>query len=101
LLVVGESVGDEVAEFFVERVAGFVTVAEDYERAWNLACIGVGLGDYAAVAHGGMFEKNGFDLGRCDREALVLDHFFSTVEDVVEVIGVSADNVSGIVPTVA
>src|SRR5450631_102192 len=56
LLVVGQSVGDEVAKFFIKRVRGRKAFTEDDKRARNFSGVEVGFGDHAAVTDGGMFK---------------------------------------------
>ena len=101
LLVVGEAVGDEVAEFFVQRVRGREAFTEDDEGAGNFSGGNIGFGDYAAVANGGVFEQERFDFSGGDGESFVLDHLFAAVEDVVITVGVRTYDVAGEVPAVA
>src|SRR5208282_2866074 len=56
LLVVGQSVGYEGAELAVELVGRSEAIAEDDEGAGDFSGLGVGLGDYAAIANRGMLE---------------------------------------------
>src|SRR5271169_5411750 len=88
LLVVGEAAGDKIAKLLVEGGGRREAFADDDEGARDLSGFGVGLGDDAAVAHGGMSEQNRFDFGGSDGESLVLDHLLDAVEDIVEAVGI-------------
>src|SRR5208282_2451035 len=101
LLVVSETVGDEVAHFLLQRIRGRKAVAEDDKGAGNFSSGEVGFGDDSTVADGGMFEEDGFDFGRGDGESLVLDHLLFAVEDVVEAFGIAADDVTREIPAIA
>ena len=70
LLVVGEAVGYEVAEFFVQRVRGCEAFTKDDKGAGNFSGSQVGFGDYAAIADGGMFEQRAIRLRRGRRGIL-------------------------------
>ena len=87
--MVGEAVSDEGAELLVERVTRGEPVAHNHKGARDFSGLRIGLGDYAAVPDGGVFEQDGFYLGWGDGESFVLDHFFAAIEDVVEPVGVA------------
>src|ERR1700675_5072565 len=101
LLVPGETVGDEVAEFFVKSVRGHEAFAQDDKGARDFSGVEVRFGDYAAVADSGMFQEEGFDFGGRDGESFVIDHLFAAVEDVVEAIGITTHDVTGEIPSIA
>ena len=48
-----------------------------------------------------MFEQNGFDFSRRNRESFVLDHFLAAVEHIVKTVGVGADDIARVVPAIA
>src|SRR5512142_3125061 len=83
-LVVRQSLSDEIHEFFLELVRSGAALAQDDKRAGNLASLVVSARNDSAVTHGGMLHQDGFDLGRRDGKALVLDHLLAAVDDVVE-----------------
>jgi hypothetical protein len=70
LLVVGEAVGDEVRTVVSSASEGVKPSRKDDKGAGNFSGGEVGFGDHAAIAHGGMFEQDGFDFGGRDRESL-------------------------------
>src|SRR5579862_7037380 len=101
LLVVGEAVGDEGAEFLFHFLAVDESVAEGDEGDWDLACLGTGTANHAAFFHRGMFEQNGFDLSGGDGEALVLNHFLTAINDAVKTFAVARDDVARPEPSIA
>src|SRR5208337_988070 len=101
LFMVGETVGHEAAEFFLQRSRRREAITENDEGAGNFSGGEVRFGDYAAIAYGRMFEEHGFDFGRGHWKPLVLDHLLAAVENVVKAVGIGAHDVAREVPAIA
>src|SRR6266481_3323212 len=100
LLVVGEAVSHKSAKRFLHGIVGELTGTQNHKGAGDLSGLKVRARDNTTIPHRGVFHEDGFDFGGSDREALVLDHFFSTIKDVEEIIGIAVDDVAGPVPPV-
>src|SRR5207237_6697073 len=100
LLVSGEPLGHITTKFRLNGIRTGTAVAQDDKRAGHFAGSVIGASHNAAVAYCRVLEQDSFDLGGSDGEALVFDQFFSSIDDVVEPIGVGDRDVSGPVPAV-
>jgi len=74
--------------------AAALLIARHDERDGNFASGGVRLAHDPAIAHGRMFQQDGLDLGRSDRETFELDHLLAPVNDLIEALLVAHSDVA-------
>src|SRR5258708_18972522 len=101
LFVTGQTIGDKPAQFLFHLLAGRKSVAEGDERHRYLTRLRIRLAHDSALAHRRMLQQHRLHLRRSDRESFVLDHFLASVHDSVKAFGVTCDNVTRPIPSVA
>jgi len=94
LLVMGEAVGDEDAEFVSKFLAIDKSIAQGYESHGHLSGCVVATTHHTALFDCRMFQQDRFDLRGSHREALIFDHFLAPVDDTVEALAIAGDDIA-------
>src|SRR5581483_7319645 len=82
------------------RVQVRVACSQDYKGFGYLARLLTGFGDDCHIGYGGMFQQQGFQLGRGDAEALVFNQLLFAISDGHIALFVAPADVSRVEPTV-